>query len=388
MASVALLGLELYVGLMAFRAGNRLAQWFLIATGILASGLWLASLIFAGVLQVSLVFSRIMILIGIAGELFGLAYALAESIREVTAEKEQALRRVEVERLGALHGLVAGVAHELNTPLGALRSSVDSMKRAADKLTSVPTEDAGARRAVKALPSVTDATIVATERIDQVVRSLKLFAQLDESEVQTCDLHEGLESALTLLAPKLGTRIRVERQYDGPTAVSCRAGAINQVFMSILDNAVAAIEGEGTIRVATKAGLGQMSVQISDTGIGMSAAQLGTLFSPRLSLRGERAKMGMGLSTARSIVDQHGGRIDVQSEPGRGTDGNGRASGEPDEVNEAQGAWRRMRSSRWAAYVLVSSVFPTRSDDYPPDFPTERRRSDGQSANRSRAAAG
>ncbi|MEL6183496.1 MAG: sensor histidine kinase, partial [Myxococcota bacterium] len=317
---VLLLGLELYAGVVALKNGSRLARWYLVATGSLMSGLVLAVLIFNGVLAVGLTVARIAIQFGILAELFGLAYALAEGIREVTRDKERVQRHAEMEQLGALHGLVAGVTHELNTPLGALRSAAQSMERAAERLTKAASEEQKEmQRVIRALPQVTAATLAGTERIDEVVRSLKRFAQLDASEQQVCDLHEGLESALTLLGPKLGSGVSVEKTYEGPREVTCRPAAMNQVFLSVLENAVAAVADAGTVRVVTQERGGRFSLLISDDGAGMAPSQLARLFSPKLGSRAGRVRMSMGMSTAKSVVDQHGGHIDVQSRLGEGT---------------------------------------------------------------------
>lgn len=316
-----LMGGELYAGWVVLKRGQRLAVWYLFATATLGGGMLLGMLIIGGVLQVSPWGSRMVIFAGVLAELFGLAYALAERIQVATREREQAVHAVEVERLGALHGLVAGVTHELNTPLGTLRSSASSMEKAAQKLAVLAEEaDKRTQRAARVLPSLSSAIHAATERIDQVVRSLKMFAQLDEAEEQVCDLHEGLDSALTLLTPKLTERIEIERAFGASHKVRCRPAAINQVFISLLENAVSALQGEGVVRVETDSNEAMFSVRIKDTGIGIPEDQRAQLFTPKLTKKGVRVKMGMGLSTAKSIIDRHAGRITVQSEEGKGTE--------------------------------------------------------------------
>lgn len=323
LAPVLLLALELVAGLIALKRGKRLARWFLFGTGTLGGGLVLGVAIFSGVLLVRPEVSGGVILVGTLAELFGLAFALAESIREVTQEKEQALRQVEVERLGSLRALVAGVTHELNTPLGSLRSSADSLERVAQRLQGggEALQERRAQKALNALPDLSGANRAATDRIEQVVRSLKMFAHLDESEEKVVDPHDGLESALVLLKPEIPHGVKIERTFDGPRSLRCRPAAINQVFMSVLENAVRAVGQAGIVRIqsrATDAGEG-LSVLIIDDGPGIPKARMSTLFAPNLSARGARVKMGMGLSTAKSIIDDHGGRISIRSEEGVGT---------------------------------------------------------------------
>lgn len=318
-APLFLLGLELSAGLVARRRRHPLASWYLVATGALLGGLLLGSFALLGRAEISLPLSRAAIQVGVLGELFGLAFLLAESIREVTRERQRALRQVEVERLGALQGLVAGVTHELNTPLGALVSSAQSLETVGERLAALEGKgDKRSDRALRALPSLTRAAMTGAGRISEVVQSLKLFAQLDEAEQQLYDLHEGLDSAIALLGPKLGEGIRFETRYEGPRQVPCRPAAINQVCMSILENAVQAVEGDGRIEVRTS-GQSSFRLEVEDDGIGMSPEQVSSAFTPRLSAPGARVKMGMGLSAARGIVEQAGGRIELRSTPGRGT---------------------------------------------------------------------
>lgn len=317
---ILLLGLEFLAGVEAYKRGSRLASWYLTATGALLSGLLSFLLIFVGVLSLGLPVSRIAIQLGALGELFGLALVLAESIREVTRERQQALQQVTMERLGALQGLVAGVTHEINTPLGALVSSAQSMQTVATRLTGLAGQgDAKAERALKALPALTSATVAGAQRISEFVQSLKLFAQLDEAEEQIHDLHEGLDSVLALLRPKLSPATRILTDYRGPKRVRCRPAAMNQVLMSVLENAGQAIGDEGTIQVRTTRAEGYLRLEVEDDGIGMTPEQVTAAFSPRLSATGARVKLGMGLSAARGILEQAHGRITLRSTKGRGT---------------------------------------------------------------------
>jgi signal transduction histidine kinase len=128
-----------------------------------------------------------------------------------------------------------------------------------------------------------------------------------------------LESTLALLEGECRGGITIIREYGELPAVDCYPGEINQVFMSLLTNAVEAIEGEGSITVRTSAENGNVRVAISDTGSGVAPDELPRLFDPGFSTKGARVKAGMGLLVSLNVMQKHGGTIDVQSEIGKGS---------------------------------------------------------------------
>jgi len=160
----------------------------------------------------------------------------------------------------------------------------------------------------------------AEERITTLVQSLRNFARLDEAEFQMADLRDGLDSTLSLLHQQLVADITVRKKYEEIPLTFCSPGQLNQVFMSVLKNAVQAIEGRGEIAVSTSAEAGGILVQIRDTGVGIPAEKIDTIFDLEFSAKSSRVKMGSGLSMAYRIVQEHEGEICVESELGVGTE--------------------------------------------------------------------
>ncbi|MEJ2185656.1 MAG: ATP-binding protein [Gemmatimonadota bacterium] len=258
---------------------------------------------------------------------------LSRHYRTLSEQVEQAygeLRNAQAELVGSakmatLGQLVAGIAHEINTPLGALNSNYDVIRRALDRLQEILADDvvdadelADVRRIVRAIDGVETTNDMAVERMVQLVGSLRSFGRPDRAEIDRVDLHEGIDSTLQILRHEL-KRIEVGRQFGELPLVECYPGQLNQVFMNLLVNAVHAMPDGGTITVRTRAEGDHVVVEIEDTGAGISKANLKRIFEPGFTTKGNRVGMGMGLLIVRQIVDRHGGHIAVASEQGRGT---------------------------------------------------------------------
>jgi signal transduction histidine kinase len=234
---------------------------------------------------------------------------------------------VNAARLATLGMLLAGVAHEVNTPLGALASNHNVLKRALEKLQDILADEVvdeselvEVRRIVRALAGIMRVNDLAIERVVALVASLRSFGRLDRSQVDRVDLHEGIDTTLTLLRHRLEGRIVVRREFAPLPPVECFPQQINQVFMNLLMNAVQAIEGPGEITIATRdLGGGEVEIRIRDSGAGMDPETVERIFDPGFTTKDRRVGMGMGLLISRQIMDRHGGRIDVASEPGAGT---------------------------------------------------------------------
>ncbi len=260
-----------------------------------------------------------------------------EELEKTNVELEQAFkelheaqtRLVNTEKMAALGKLVAGVAHELNTPVGAVKASSDVIQRAVQrveqrlkKADSLDTLQADAKfvQALTLLRESNHTILDASGRIASIIRSLRTFSRVDEAERKKVDLHEGLESALTVLQHDLGQRIEVEREYGDLPEINCYPGELNQVFLNLISNAISAIEGEGTIRIVTKALDETVEVAVSDTGRGIPGDKLDRLFEFDFQKKSaRRVKLGWGLATCRQVVNRHQGDIRVESEIGAGS---------------------------------------------------------------------
>lgn len=241
---------------------------------------------------------------------------LEKAMRELRETQEQLLMK---EKMASLGDLVAGVAHEINNPIGAVNASADVVRRCADKIESEARKNQQLQKTTKILKESAGVILTAGNRIAAIVKSLKNFARLDESEYQKTDIHEGIESSLILMENEFQNRISVVRDYHDIPEIVCYPGQLNQVFLSLLKNATNAIEGSGRISIKTTTENGHVRVEISDTGKGIPRRKLGKIFDFGFSTGDSRVKMSSGLSTAYNIVQKHHGEIKVDSEVGKGT---------------------------------------------------------------------
>ncbi len=261
---------------------------------------------------------------------------VAERTRELSEKRdelEELLLRlqttqselIESKKMAALGDLVASFVHELATPLGALRSASEVTRLSTQKLVGLLENGGGSSKAagfdqsLELLKANAQVTGVATERLARIAASLKSFIQLDASSFRVTDVHEGLESALTLMEAELRGRVKVERDYGSVPPVGFYPAEMNQVFMNLLRNASQAIETTGTIRIVTLVRDGFVEVHFQDDGRGIDPSEMETLFQPRLKTRGNRVSATMGLFTSQNILKRHSGEILVESRPGKGS---------------------------------------------------------------------
>ncbi|UCD63479.1 MAG: hypothetical protein JSW34_12135 [Candidatus Zixiibacteriota bacterium] len=236
---------------------------------------------------------------------------------------------IQSEKMASLGQLVAGVAHEINNPIGAISSMNNTLTKAVDRLKEQLTASASvgesdtAGDTSKMLAAIDDANKVissGTERVTDIVSRLRSFARLDEAELKRVDIHECLEDTLALIRHELKHNITVLREYADLPEISCFPKRLNQVLLNILINARQAIEGKGEIRISTGGvGEGQVFVAIEDTGPGIPPANLDKIFDPGFTTKGAGIGTGLGLSICYQIIKDHRGDIRVESELGRGT---------------------------------------------------------------------
>jgi signal transduction histidine kinase len=221
------------------------------------------------------------------------------------------------------------VAHEVNNPIGAVNSAADVSTRCIDRLLGLVENSRSLeelkgsetfRQLVEMLKENQRITVTAGNRIAKIVRSLKNFARLDEAEFQKADLHEGLDSTLTLVDHELRNRALVLKDYGNLPLVYCSPNQLNQVFMNLFINASQAMDIKGEIRIRTRAYDGKVSVQIADTGKGILPEHLPRIFDPGFTTKGAGVGTGLGLSICYNIIQKHKGTIAVASEPGKGTE--------------------------------------------------------------------
>ncbi len=253
---------------------------------------------------------------------------LNASLEQKVIERTRALRDaqarfVQAEKMVALGRLVAGVAHEINSPLGAVRSLHDTRGKATKTLlTRVRTQESPTENELDRLQSVFESSDQVIEdglhRIDTIVHRLKSFARLDQSELKTVDINEALDDALGLLSSELNGAT-VDRRFAATRKLTCLSRQVNQVFLNVLTNAAQAVAHDGTIRVETADAQHGIEIRIEDDGPGIAPEHRPHIFDPGFTTRGVGVGTGMGLAIAYRIVDDHGGSIVIDSQVGHGT---------------------------------------------------------------------
>jgi len=260
--------------------------------------------------------------------------ALQGAYRDLQATQAQLIQR---EKMASVGQLVAGVAHELNNPIGFVYSNVttleDFVKRLRGMLevyrglplppeTREQVEDEWERRkvdyALRYLDSMTQGIREGAERARKIVRDLRVFARSQDDVWQLVDLHAEIESSLTLLNHLLKDRVTVHRKFGDLPSVECVRSSIDQVFLNLLANAAQAISGPGTIAIETRRDGGTAIVSIADSGPGIAPDIIDRIFDPFFTTKPVGEGTGLGLSISYEIVKKHGGEIRAESPAGGG----------------------------------------------------------------------
>ncbi len=259
--------------------------------------------------------------------------------RKAELERLQA-QITQTEKMASLGQMAAGVAHELNNPAGFIYSNIDLLKDYVVRLerylsavyeVDLPPEAAARLNEVRRqidydnivgdLSSILTDCYLGAERIRDVVQNLRLFSRLDEADFKWVDLNEGIESTVRLLSLyyKDG-RISLCRDYGELPQVNCYAALLNQVWMNLLMNAAQAIgKSNGEVRISTRSQGDHVVATFSDTGSGIVPDNVKRIFDPFFTTKPVGEGTGLGLSISHSIIERHGGKIEVKSVLGKGT---------------------------------------------------------------------
>ena len=272
-----------------------------------------------------------------------------ELLRE-QAELQQAMEAIErtqsqllqSEKMAAVGQLAAGVAHEINNPIGFVSSNLGSLRTYVDALLALIDVSAAALAALPAdhparlavegawqeaevdflredIPSLIGESAEGLARVRKIVADLKDFSHADEGAWQEADLNSGLESTLNVIWNELKYKAKVVRELGELPAVRCIPAQLNQVFMNLLVNAGQAIEKEGTITLRSGYEAQEVWVEIEDSGGGMLPEVQKRIFEPFFTTKAVGKGTGLGLPISWEIIQRHAGTISVDSEPGRGT---------------------------------------------------------------------
>lgn len=246
------------------------------------------------------------------------------------------------EKMASIGQLAAGVAHEINNPIGFINSNIGTLQGyvrdlfallatyegAIGRLPHGPADVAEIEQTRKAIdlpflqedmPSLMAETQEGVRRVRKIVQDMKDFSHVDSNEWQMADLHGGLESTLNVVWNELKYKAEVVREYGDIPEVECLPGQINQVLMNLLINAAHAISERGRITLRSGQADGMVWVEVEDNGQGIAPEHLARIFDPFFTTKPVGKGTGLGLSLAYGIVKKHDGRIEVDSEPGRGS---------------------------------------------------------------------
>ncbi len=241
-------------------------------------------------------------------------------------------------KMASLGQLVAGVAHELNNPIGFIHSNMVYLKEYSQALLKLAQlKFSGEEEEVEKfketiefdymsedLPRLIKSCEDGARRIKDIVLGLRNFSRLDEAIEKKIDIHECLEDTLQLLHGEIKTRVKVHREFSDIPEISCCPSELNQVFMNILSNAVQAIEKEGDIWIVTQIieenSVSRLKISIRDNGKGMAEATVERIFDPFFTTKMVGEGTGLGLSISHGIIERHGGSIFVYSDLDKGTE--------------------------------------------------------------------
>jgi len=258
---------------------------------------------------------------------------LERALRDLEAAQSKLLQQ---EKMACIGQLAAGVAHELNNPIGFVHSNLGTLRRYCEKLRAlvaayaerVPDDEpevADLRKRLKIdfvledTPALIEESLEGTERVRKIVSDLKVFSHPAEQEPKFANLNEGLESTLNIVHNEIKYKAKAVTEFGDIPPVRCLPNQINQVFMNVLVNAAHAIEESGEIRIRTEADGDGVVITIADSGCGIPPEALGRVFDPFFTTKDVGKGTGLGLSISYDIVRKHGGTMAVESAPGEGT---------------------------------------------------------------------
>ncbi len=237
--------------------------------------------------------------------------------------KQTESQLIQSEKMASLGQLVAGIAHELNNPIGFIYGNMKQLRSYIDRVESFLQKNAkGEKSLAGILPDLNgliEDTLKGSQAVKELVENLRTFSHLDQAERKPADIHPGIETCLMILRPEIKDRIRIETSLETTRQVECNAGQLNQVFLNIILNAAQAIPDLGTIFIRTRDRGDTVVIEIEDTGSGIPEEIQDKIFDPFYTTKEVGHGMGLGLSISYSIIQNHGGKIEVESRKGKGS---------------------------------------------------------------------
>ena len=238
---------------------------------------------------------------------------LEAAVEKLHQTQEQLLLQ---KKMASIGNLIAGLAHEINNPVGVIRSAADVSRRCLERLQKA---NGNADQILKILSDNNRVTGEAGQRIASLMENLRNFSRLDEASFQETNVHLGLESTLQLLNSSLPKNATIKKSFGEIPPIRCQPAKLNQAFMHILQNAISAIDQNGQISVSTGLENNQVFVEIEDNGKGIPDERMENLFEFHFTAGNQRVRLGSGLSSTYQILQEHQGEISINSTLGKGT---------------------------------------------------------------------
>lgn len=269
---------------------------------------------------------------------------LEEANREIKTAHAKLLQQ---EKMASIGMLAAGVAHEINNPIGYIHSNMGTLVKYVDKvsqmfkayeevLDEIPVSDEHCRAAreelkrkaeelrihyvIEDLANLARESSEGTIRVKKIVADLKNFSHADDNKETEADINELLETTLNIVWNELKYKTEVVKNYGNLPLIRCYPMQLNQVFMNLLINAAQAIEEQGKVTITTKVDGENVTVTIADNGSGISEENIKKIFDPFFTTKPLGKGTGLGLSVVYDIIQRHRGKIDIKSEVGVGTE--------------------------------------------------------------------
>lgn len=264
-----------------------------------------------------------------------LARELEERVREQVQVIENAQRQLyQAEKLASVGQLAAGVAHEINNPIGFIISNLNTGRGYIERFKTLAPlvlgggnvdsiaaawRDGEMDYLIEDFSQLIDESLSGANRVAHIVSDLKGFSNVDGAEEAMVDLNGNIRAAANMITPILPPGVAIELDLQPIPRLLCLTAHLNQVLLNLLKNASQAIAGQGTITVASDVADNAIRIRVSDDGCGIPSDILPRIFEPFFTTREVGSGTGLGLTVSRGIVQAHGGRIEVASEVGKGT---------------------------------------------------------------------
>lgn len=240
----------------------------------------------------------------------------AQNVKELKQALEKVeetrLQLINSEKMASLGQLVAGIAHEINTPVASIKSNNEILSKLVSKI-----ENNDIREMFNDIINIDKEAI---ERIRKIVISLKQFVRLDGAELQEADINKEMDLTLEIIRHETKNKVEIEKHYGDLPLIKCYPNMLNQVFTNILINACQAIETNGKIIITTSYKDNKLEVKIADNGKGIPKENLNKIFTAGFTTKGVGVGTGLGLAISQKIIDKHNGKIRVISELGKGSE--------------------------------------------------------------------